>query len=116
MNPPQTSELKECPFCGGEASLGTMRYCASTIKEQGWAQDTFHFVNCCSCGSNNKGLVGYDSPTRAAAHWNHRTPSQREVEMERALIRIRDYPVHSEPVGAALEMSDIANETLKDQP
>lgn len=37
----------------------------------------------------------------------------KQAAMKRALERIRDYPVHSEPVGGAMAMQDIADEALK---
>jgi hypothetical protein len=67
-----TAVLAQCPFCGGEASHGTIRYSDVTIREQGWNQDTFHYVNCIVCGSNNRGLVGFDSEAKAEEHWNRR--------------------------------------------
>ena len=66
------SELKPCPFCGGEAAFGTTKYCKSTVKEQGWDQSTFHSVNCIICGTSNRGLVGHDTQESAARAWNRR--------------------------------------------
>lgn len=37
-------------------------------------------------------------------------PARKLIE---ALRRIRDYPVHSEPVGGAMAMQDIAHEALR---
>ena len=71
----EPAELLPCPFCGGEAGHGTMRYSKAHVNEQGWFQDEFYFVNCIVCGSNNKGIVGFDSPERAIAAWNRRTPA-----------------------------------------
>jgi hypothetical protein len=68
-----TAGLERCPFCGGEAAFSTTTYNKKTIREQCWGQDTFHSVNCISCGTNNRGLVGYLTPEKAAAHWNKRS-------------------------------------------
>lgn len=68
--------LKECPFCGGESSFGTVKYQYSTVRENGWDQDTFHYANCMYCGSCNRGLVGHASQMDAAHHWNTRVSSQ----------------------------------------
>ena len=73
------SELKACPFCGGEAAPNQTTYSAKTCQENWWSQDTFYGVNCVLCGSNNVGLRGYDTPEIAAAHWNTRLePFDRE--------------------------------------
>ncbi len=64
--------LDPCPFCGGEAAFGTIRYSEKTVNEQTWDQDTFHKVNCIVCGANNLGIVGWKTPALAAEHWNRR--------------------------------------------
>lgn len=66
------SELLPCPFCDGPASYGTVRYSSATIREQHWGQDTFHYVSCELCGSNNRGLVGHRDTDKAREHWNTR--------------------------------------------
>ena len=71
------SELRKCPFCGGDAAFGTTKYCAETVREQGWNQDVFHSVNCIMCGASNRGLAGFETPEKAAEHWNKR---DREAE------------------------------------
>lgn len=66
--------MLNCPFCGGEAAHGTMttsnRY---TIRLNGTR--TFHFINCITCGANNKGLLGYKTIEQAEEHWNKRLQS-----------------------------------------
>lgn len=69
-------KLETCPICKGECSVGTVRYCESTVREQNWPQSTYYFINCVSCGTNNKGLVGYSTPGKAAEHWNTRPTAQ----------------------------------------
>lgn len=67
-----TETLQPCPFCGGEAAHNTLRTSdATTIRMNG--QDTFYGINCITCGSNNRGLLGFKTPTQAADHWNTRT-------------------------------------------
>ena len=68
-----TVVLERCPFCNGEAAFGKTTYSRKTIREQHWGQDTFHSVNCISCGTSNRGLVGYRTQDEAAAHWNKRS-------------------------------------------
>lgn len=64
--------LKPCPFCGGEAAPGTIRYSDHHAKRQGWDQTRFFFVNCMSCGAQNQGIVGRRTPEAARDHWNRR--------------------------------------------
>jgi len=66
------SVLWNCPFCNGEASFGSIDYSTKTVNENGWSQKKFYYVNCIRCGSDNKGLVGHTSETKAARHWNTR--------------------------------------------
>lgn len=65
-------ELLPCPFCGGEAAFGTVRYSDDHVKEQGWKQDTFRFVSCIMCGGNNRSIVGFKTQSEAQSHWNTR--------------------------------------------
>ena len=69
-------KLLPCPFCGGEAALNTVRYGEKTVAEQEWDQDEFHGVNCVTCGVNNIGLRGHDSPEMATEAWNTRLAAQ----------------------------------------
>lgn len=64
--------LMPCPFCGGEAALGSVRYTEKTAKENGWHQTEFHSVNCIRCGVSNQGLVGHRDQETAAMRWNTR--------------------------------------------
>jgi hypothetical protein len=66
------SELLSCPFCGGEAGKGTVKYSQITMKEQSWGQCEFYFINCTKCGANNQGIVGHKTPEKAETHWNTR--------------------------------------------
>lgn len=66
-------ELNVCPFCGGRASYGTMKFSSKTVKQQGWGQEIFHFINCVKCGANNKCLeLGYTTKEKAKEHWDKR--------------------------------------------
>jgi len=75
------NHLLDCPFCWGVCALATVKYRESTVREQGWNQDTFHYVNCIKCGAGNCGLVGHRSPAEAVKAWNTRaTPKAMEGE------------------------------------
>ncbi len=65
-------ELLPCPFCGGRAAPNTVTYASDHVREQGWKQGTFHGINCVLCGTNNRGIVGFETEDEAAAHWNVR--------------------------------------------
>lgn len=64
--------ILHCPFCGGRSAAGSVRYDAWTVREQGWPQDTFHYISCVACGANNKGIVGHTTLKTAAEQWNCR--------------------------------------------
>ncbi len=86
-----------CPFDGGRAHPGTTRYDAGTVAKQEWPQDTFHHVNCMTCGSSNLGLRGFDTPEAAIGHWNRRHHHQ-AVELEYSapfLIAVPDHPARA---------------------
>jgi Zn ribbon nucleic-acid-binding protein len=75
-----------CPFCGGNAAPATVTCSPGCAKAQGWTQETFHYVNCVECGSNNKSLVGFDTPEKAAERWNKRTGCRDESDGERLTL------------------------------
>jgi len=65
-------ELLPCPFCGGEASIGTTRISDKRTRELN-NRDNGFFVNCKICGSNNNCLrLGYATKEIAISHWNKR--------------------------------------------
>lgn len=81
--------LLPCPMCDeARISFGDTKYSASTVLEHGWTQNTFHFVNCPSCGLNNKGVIGHKSREDAAAAWNRRAaPSPAPAAPSAASVR-----------------------------
>lgn len=84
MNDTRTSKdvsLLPCPFCGGEAATGTIRYSDRMIREQNWGQDTFHKINCVMCGANNLGLVGFRTEALAIEAWNKRHSHEPGLEV-----------------------------------
>jgi len=78
--------LKPCPMCGGEAAPNTVTYSRDHVNDQGWKQDIFYGVNCIQCGLNNRGIVGWQTPEKAAEAWNRRavaSEKQASVDMYR---------------------------------
>jgi len=68
-------KLKPCPFCGGEASVGTCQTSDTEFLRLNRLKDdhTFYSVNCVSCGTNNRGICyGYKTADEAIKHWNTR--------------------------------------------
>lgn len=72
MTETTTTALLPCPMCDTPASFGRVTYDPRTVREQGWPQDTFHYVNCPACGVKNHGVVGFKTQKEAAAAWNRR--------------------------------------------
>lgn len=64
--------LLPCPFCGGEAAFGTVRYSRPQKLNDGPPQSVFHQVNCISCGGAIGGALGLSSQLRAMIAWNRR--------------------------------------------
>ena len=61
-----SKEIKPCPFCGGRATIRAVTPVHSNVKAYGYGG---YFVMCENCltTSNN-----YNTPERAAEHWNRR--------------------------------------------
>lgn len=89
-------ELRECPFCGGEAAMGTIKF--SQFADEDHRGKTYYAVNCISCGATTSimGLSGKENPESAALKWNTRpsspaqAPTAREKVLEEALKEIYD--------------------------
>lgn len=67
--------LLHCPFCGGTASMGTVRLSSPSpiTNKDGSNRTKSYFVNCQHCQANNNGIVhGYQTEADAAAAWNKR--------------------------------------------
>lgn len=64
--------LLPCPFCGGEASIGTTRISDPMTAKLNNRTNGF-FVNCKICGANNNSLrLGYATKEIARHYWNTR--------------------------------------------
>lgn len=73
------SELKPCPFCGGEASAdGQVKYHGK--HDAFWSDrkriTKAHYVNCMKCGISNRGLLGHRTQAAAIAAWNRRAEKE----------------------------------------
>jgi hypothetical protein len=64
-------------------------------------------ATCCLCKWTNVSLLNLGEP--GSPRWTCHGCCKRMLD---ALERILRYPVHSEPVGGAMAMQDIAHETL----
>lgn len=67
------TEIKSCPFCGGEAADGTMRFSTPVVYSDGTSRHETYFVNCIACGASNACLSGHRSKDHARKHWNKRS-------------------------------------------
>ena len=70
--PKAVEELLPCPFCGGEAGIGTTRISDPMTAKLNGRTNGF-FVNCKICGANNNSLrLGYATKEIARHYWNTR--------------------------------------------
>ena len=71
------AELLPCPFCGGEATAsGHITYAKA---HEAWFRDgsqvlEAYYVNCLTCGADNKALLGHQTRKQSIAAWNTRAP------------------------------------------
>lgn len=70
------SELKACPFCGGEAKINMGDGISSS------------FVYCISCGASAN---NYLSTLQAIKAWNTRPPELERLDVDRAMIWLEKY-------------------------
>lgn len=117
----ETSEavagVTPCPFCGSLAEYRDSSYPTQRREWQSW-----WLLQC----ANPECSIWASGATKQAAlaKWNRR-PTARDMlqtdwlkmhrenqNLRTALERIRSFPVHSEPVGGAYEMQDIAHKAL----
>lgn len=69
------SELKPCPFCGGEASYSVIHTNTETITGEIMMLTT----NNCGCERCNIGFSSINNKEDAIEAWNTRTPPNDEV-------------------------------------
>lgn len=86
-----SEELKCCPFCGGSAHIGTVRY-SRPLGDVRWSNDDApvteafygHCSRCCA-GHKNSIPGGYRTQTEAITAWNTRATDQALREAREAL-------------------------------
>jgi Lar family restriction alleviation protein len=84
--------LKPCPFCGGKAATGSIRYSQSPYADGLSEQLEYFSVNCVSCVATTRSVAGYPTESGAIAAWNARAPDPQlssalsEIERLRAMI------------------------------
>ena len=79
--PETTATISACPFCGGDATVGTVTYQEGSMVARANGRCLFFFVSCAWCGSSNQGLVGKASQDEAVIHWNRRSRPRSKDEM-----------------------------------
>lgn len=87
-----SEELKPCPFCGGEAHIGTVRY-SRPLDDVSWADDDAPIIgafygHCAKCAAGHRNTVagGYRTETMAIAAWNTRS-TEATLRAENELMR-----------------------------
>ena len=73
------NEIKPCPFCGGEASVGKSTYAENSEIAVLNGQNVFYSVNCHSC-NGTRGLIGEKSHKEAIEKWNQREVNNKKVQ------------------------------------
>lgn len=103
-----SEELKPCPFCGGEAHIGTVRY-SRPLDDVSWADDDAPIIgafygHCAKCAAGHRNTVagGYRTETMAIAAWNTRSTeatlrAENELMME-ALADLVSWFPETKPV------------------
>lgn len=81
------TKLKPCPFCGGEASLGTIKYSPCDITKLN-NREKGYFVNCQMCSARNEHGISYATEEEAIKHWNTRVCHD---DLVKALEEIADH-------------------------
>jgi hypothetical protein len=84
------SELLPCPFCGGEAGHGHIKY-SRPLNDTWWADNSpiteAFYINCISCGAVcRSGIVaGFQSMAEAISKWNSRKSHEADRAFKEAL-------------------------------
>jgi Lar family restriction alleviation protein len=107
-------KLKPCPFCGGEASVGTCQTSDTEFLRLNGLKDdhTFYSVNCITCGTNNRGICyGYKTKAEAIEHWNTRKwPSK--ITGEEVKIAKRGIPILNPLIDVDQQLASNLNKLL----
>lgn len=106
-----TNELKPCPFCGGEAAFGYIRFTAEIYRPDGTQREDGHFVSCVRCGSSNQGVCcGYDTQDKALELWNRRAEQASQSQTDKYRKALEFIADNADMRGEAL--ASIAGEAL----
>lgn len=81
--------IKKCPFCGGEASLGTVKYSPCDITELN-NREKGYFVNCQICSARNENGISYATKEEAIKHWNTRQALAELAKQEQENERLKE--------------------------
>lgn len=84
-------KLKPCPFCGGEASIATVKYSPCDITKLN-NREKGYFVNCQICSARNEFGISYATEEEAIKHWNTRVSHD---DLRAALKEIREWRMYS---------------------
>ena len=63
---------KPCPFCGGEANVGSVKYSDNCEEVKLNNRNTGYFVQCIQCSANMQFGISYETKEEAIAKWNKR--------------------------------------------
>jgi len=66
-------ELKPCPFCGGEANIGTVKYAKDSQDAKLNGRNVGYYGQCISCSATMCFGLAYETKQIAAEKWNRRT-------------------------------------------
>lgn len=83
-------DLLNCPFCGGDAHFGTVRFGKNAVPKEERGRVN-HFVSCDLCNSTTQTITGYGTREEAADHWNTRTESPELTQTREALAAAEEW-------------------------
>lgn len=67
-----TETLKSCPFCNGEAHIGTVKYSDNCDEVKLNNRNTGYFGQCIQCSATMQQGLSYETEEIATKKWNRR--------------------------------------------